>query len=192
MPCGGTYDCPVGPHTATATFLALGGRHTDSAISYTDAEPGIGLAMREWMAASPGTNKREDLFITSKVGPGGACWPLGFNESIAQAKLILGYYNELPLGPSPPLPTTADAATTAGATPARTPLPRSASANVNITQLDMLIIHWPLNCGPCSLLCPGELRRGRSPCARVRCSPPYWYAGAPLLVSGNGRSPCQC
>jgi hypothetical protein len=41
--------------------------------------------MREWMAADPQTNKREELFIGSKIGPGGGCWPLGYNESIAQA-----------------------------------------------------------------------------------------------------------
>ena len=56
----------------------------------TDAEPGIGLAMREWMASAPETNKRSDLFIGTKIGPGGGCWPLGYNESIAQAKIAQG------------------------------------------------------------------------------------------------------
>lgn len=129
MPCG--YKCPVCPgyvcskssYDATLTFLALGGRHTDSADSYTDAEPGIGLAMREWMAASPKANRRADLFIETKIGPGGGCWPLGYNESIAQAKMIIDSYNELP----------------------------SSSPTNNITQLDLLLIHWPINCGACAI-----------------------------------------
>lgn len=74
MPCGPTYACSASSYNGTRTFLAMGGRHTDSAISYSGAEPGIGLAMREWMASAPATNKREDLFIGTKVGPGGACW----------------------------------------------------------------------------------------------------------------------
>ena len=74
MPCGQTYACSASSYNGTRTFLAIGGRHTDSAISYTGSEPGIGLAMREWMASAPATNKREDLFIGTKVGPGGACW----------------------------------------------------------------------------------------------------------------------
>lgn len=57
--------------------------------------------------------------------------PLGYNESIAQAKMILGFYNELP---STQMPTT------------------------NITQLDMLIIHWPVNCGPCAVACKYSYR----------------------------------
>ena len=126
MPCGPTYQCSQPAYDATLTFLALGGRHTDSADSYTGAEPGIGLAMREWLASAPATHKREDLFIASKVGPGGAAWPLGYNESIAQAKMIIGYYNEL----------------------------RSVMPTTNITQLDLLLIHWPVNCGPCPVRCP--------------------------------------
>jgi alpha-L-fucosidase len=110
-------------HAATLSFLALGGRRTDSADSYTGAEPGIGLAMREWMAADPAEHQRSSLFIGSKIGPGGACWPLGYNESIAQANMILGYYNALPsIMPTP-----------------------------NITQLDVLLVHWPTNFGPCSI-----------------------------------------
>ena len=95
MPCGPTYTCKQSSYEGTLTFLALGGRHTDSADSYTGAEPGIGLAMREWMASDPAANRRADLFIGSKIGPGGACWPLGYKESINQAKMILGYYNSL-------------------------------------------------------------------------------------------------
>ena len=123
MPCGPTYKCGQSSYEATLTFLALGGRHTDSADSYTGAEPGIGLAMREWMAADPATNTRADLFIASKIGPGGACWPLGYNESINQAKMIVGYYNALP----------------------------SVAPTANITQLDLLLIHWPVNYGPCAI-----------------------------------------
>ena len=32
---------------------------------------------------------RSDVFVTSKVGPGGVPFPLGFNETMAQAKRIL-------------------------------------------------------------------------------------------------------
>ena len=106
-------------------MIAPSGRHTDSADSYTGAEPGIGLAMREWMASDPAANTREDLFIASKIGPGGAAWPLGFNESINQAKMILGYYNELP---------------------SQSPSPTS-----NITHLDLLLVHWPVGYGQCLL-----------------------------------------
>ena len=76
MPCGPTYTCKQSSYEGTLTFLALGGRHTDSADSYTGAEPGIGLAMREWMASDPAANRRADLFIGSKIGPGGST--LGF------------------------------------------------------------------------------------------------------------------
>lgn len=110
-------------HDATLSFLALGGRRTDSADSYTGAEPGIGLAMREWMAARPAEHPRSSLFIGSKIGPGGACWPLGYNESISQAKMIIESYNALP---------------------SNMPTP-------NITQLDVLLVHWPTNFGPCSI-----------------------------------------
>ena len=42
---------------------------------------------------------------------------------IAQAKMIIDYYNELlSIGPT-----------------------------ANITQLDLLLIHWPINCGPCAV-----------------------------------------
>jgi len=106
-------------YAAVGTFLAIGGRRTDSAISYTGAEPGIGLSMREWIADG---GDRAELFIGSKVGPGGACWPLGYNESISQAKMILGYYNQLN--------------STAG---------RSPPAVASVGQLDTLLVHWPVN-----------------------------------------------
>jgi diketogulonate reductase-like aldo/keto reductase len=51
----------------------------------------------------------------------GACFPLGYNESIQQAKAIIGYYNSL-----------------------------QPSKNA-ITQLDLLLVHWPVNYGPCPL-----------------------------------------
>ena len=136
MPCGPTYKCEQSAYEGTLTFLALGGRHTDSADSYTGAEPGIGLAMREWMA-SDAANRREDLFIGSKIGPGGACWPLGYNESINQARMILGYYNSLP--PVSPAP--------------------------NITQLDLLLVHWPVNYGPC----PQQPGKGTIPTTDPLC-----------------------
>jgi diketogulonate reductase-like aldo/keto reductase len=119
MPCGPLYSCSASSYNGTRTFLAAGGRRTDSADSYAAAEPGIGLAMRQWMAETG--SRRSELFIGSKIGPGGACFPLGFNESIAQAKAIIGYYNELPI-------------------------PHSANST-NITQLDTLLVHWPVN-GP--------------------------------------------
>lgn len=137
MPCGPTYTCKQSSYEGTLTFLALGGRHTDSADSYTGAEPGIGLAMREWMASDPAANRRADLFIGSKIGPGGACWPLGYNESINQAKMILGYYNSLP--PVSPAP--------------------------NITQLDLLLVHWPVNSGPC----PHQPGKGTIPTTDPLC-----------------------
>ena len=79
--------------------------------------------MREWMSSDPRLNTRDSLFLGTKIGPGGACWPLGYNESIAQAKTILGYYNQLP----------------------------SSAPSPNITKLDLLMIHWPINCGPCAI-----------------------------------------
>jgi diketogulonate reductase-like aldo/keto reductase len=60
------YGCDASSYNSTKTFLAAGGRRTDSADSYTDAELGIGLAMREWKASGAGT--RKDIFIVSKVG----------------------------------------------------------------------------------------------------------------------------
>ena len=118
MPCGPTYACSIDAYQATKTFLALGGRRTDSADSYAGAEPGIGRAMREWMVG--GGSPRSDLFIVSKAGPGGACFPMGYNESIQQARTIIDYYNQV-----------------------------SVQGSANITQLDLLLVHWPVNYGPC-------------------------------------------
>ena len=44
-----------------------------------------------------------------------------YKESINQARMIIGYYNQLP----------------------------SQKPTSNITQLDLLFVHWPINCGPC-------------------------------------------
>ena len=35
MPCGSSYQCSQDSYTGTGTFLAIGGRRTDSADSYT-------------------------------------------------------------------------------------------------------------------------------------------------------------
>ena len=53
---------------ATATFLKLGGHRTDAADSYGD-EPGIGLAIREFLQERKAS--RTEVFIESKIGPGG-------------------------------------------------------------------------------------------------------------------------
>jgi aryl-alcohol dehydrogenase-like predicted oxidoreductase len=60
--------------------------------------------------------------LPPQVGPGGACFPLGRNESIEQAKEIIQSYNQL--------------------TPSTGPA---------ITELDLLLVHWPVNYGPCSV-----------------------------------------
>ena len=62
---------------------------TDSADSYSGAEPEIGLAMREWLNQPGSGNARGDLFIESKIGPGGACFPLGYDEAVSQAHGIV-------------------------------------------------------------------------------------------------------
>ena len=64
---------------------------TDSADSYSGAEPEIGLAMREWLNQPGSGNARGDLFIESKIGPGGACFPLGYDEAVSQAHGIVRY-----------------------------------------------------------------------------------------------------
>ena len=113
--------------------------------------------MREWMA-SDAANRREDLFIGSKIGPGGACWPLGYNESINQARMILGYYNSLP--PVSPAP--------------------------NITQLDLLLVHWPVNYGPC----PQQPGKGTIPTTDPLCDanlPAYLSAGLAKIVCSQRR-----
>merc|ERR1711971_481408 len=65
-----------------STWFELGGSRIDSAISY-GIEPGIGLAMQR--SGIP----RNQIFITSKTGPGGLCFPIGYNETLRQAEEIL-------------------------------------------------------------------------------------------------------
>jgi len=77
-------------YNSTLSFLKLGGRRTDSADSYGD-ERGMGLAMIDFMKVSG--SERKDFFIESKIGPGGLAFPLGYNESINQAKYILANYS---------------------------------------------------------------------------------------------------
>lgn len=99
---------------ATLSFLRLGGRRTDSADSYGD-ELGIGLALRKFMNETK--TLRSDLFIVSKIGPGGLSFPLGFNESQMQARGIVANYS---------------------------------GGSRMITAVDLLLVHWPVNYGPCS------------------------------------------
>jgi hypothetical protein len=64
------------------SWLHLGGRRFDGAISYA-CDRGIGAAIAQ--SGVP----RGEVFITSKVGPGGVPFPLGFNETLSQAQRIL-------------------------------------------------------------------------------------------------------
>jgi 2,5-diketo-D-gluconate reductase A len=86
-------------------WLRIGGRRFDGADSY-GIEPGIGLAIQQ------SGLQRSEVFIVSKTGPGGLAWPLGYNETIAQAEQIV--------------------------------------ANYSTGYVDLLLIHWPTNYGPCS------------------------------------------
>lgn len=56
-------------------------------IAADGCEPGIGLAIKHSGLA------REDVFIVSKTGPGGLAWPLGYNETLQQAKEIVANYS---------------------------------------------------------------------------------------------------
>ena len=67
---------------SSLSWLRLGGRRFDGAISYA-CDRGIGLAIKK--SGVP----RHEVFVTSKIGPGGVPFPLGFNETMAQAKRIL-------------------------------------------------------------------------------------------------------
>jgi hypothetical protein len=104
----------------TAAFLRLGGRRTDAADSYGD-EPGIGLAMREFLAKTKVS--RTEVFIESKTGPGGLAWPLGYNETIAQAIGIVANYS---------------------------------GGSALITSVDLILVHWPVNYGPCQYSGPPD------------------------------------
>ena len=68
---------------SSLSWLQLGGRRFDGAISYA-CDRGIGLAIKRSGVS------RSDVFVTSKVGPGGVPFALGFNETTAQATRILG------------------------------------------------------------------------------------------------------
>jgi len=46
--------------------LEVGYRHLDCAAYYKN-EPVVGKGIADWLASEPSKNKREDLFITSKV-----------------------------------------------------------------------------------------------------------------------------
>lgn len=63
-------------------WLQLGGRRFDGAISYA-CDRGVGRAI-----AKSGV-PRSEVFVTSKIGPGGVPFALGFNETFAQAARIL-------------------------------------------------------------------------------------------------------
>ena len=67
---------------ASLSWLRLGGRRFDGAISYA-CDRGIGAAV-----AASGV-PRAEVFLTSKVGPGGVPFALGYNETLAQAARIL-------------------------------------------------------------------------------------------------------
>ncbi|XP_065829602.1 aldo-keto reductase Mvan_2161-like [Oscarella lobularis] len=72
---------------AVSAWLKLGGRRIDAAFSYHD-QVGVGKAIRE--SGIP----REQIFITSKVGPGGVCGgALGYNDTLDQMKDVLSSLN---------------------------------------------------------------------------------------------------
>jgi diketogulonate reductase-like aldo/keto reductase len=93
------------------SFFALGGRRIDDADSYGLAQ-GVARAI-----AKAGVN-RSDVFIVSKTGPGGLAFPLGYNETLQQARGIVANYSEAGVG--------------------------------SVSSVDLLLIHWPVNYGPCS------------------------------------------
>ncbi|XP_065187097.1 aldo-keto reductase Mvan_2161-like [Sycon ciliatum] len=68
---------------ATLDFLRAGGRRIDTAITYHD-QTGIGRAIRHSRVP------REEVFITSKVGPG---LPLGYQDILDQTQTVLKELN---------------------------------------------------------------------------------------------------
>lgn len=72
---------------AALLWLQLGGRRFDGALSY-GCDRGVGEAMR-----ASGVN-RSDVFLVSKIGPGGLPLPLGYNETLKQAAQILAELND--------------------------------------------------------------------------------------------------
>eukprot|EP00118_Oscarella_pearsei_P026852 m.310515 g.310515 ORF g.310515 m.310515 type:complete len:350 (+) comp52168_c0_seq1:395-1444(+) len=77
---------------AVGNWLKLGGRRIDAAVSYHD-QVGIGKAIRA--SGIP----REQIFITSKVGPGGSGkggvpgGALGYNDTLKQMEYVLSSLN---------------------------------------------------------------------------------------------------
>lgn len=63
----GCYDLPR-THTATIVYEALniGYRHFDTAVLYGN-EYEVGQGIRKWLDSNPATNKREDVFYTTKL-----------------------------------------------------------------------------------------------------------------------------
>ena len=70
---------------ASRMWLQLGGRRFDGALSY-GCDIGVGNAMRA--SGLP----RSEVFFVSKIGPGGIPYPLGYNETLAQAHRILSEF----------------------------------------------------------------------------------------------------
>jgi diketogulonate reductase-like aldo/keto reductase len=70
----------------TAAWLGLGGSRLDGADSYGDE---VGVAKGVAKAGAP----RSATWITSKTGPGGYHFPLGYNDTLAQAAEILANYS---------------------------------------------------------------------------------------------------
>ena len=71
---------------SSLSWLHLGGRRFDGAISYA-CDRGVGAAIAQ--SGVP----RHEVFVASKVGPGGVPFALGYNETKAQAKRILADLN---------------------------------------------------------------------------------------------------
>jgi glycerol 2-dehydrogenase (NADP+) len=70
----------------TAKWLEVGGARLDGADGYGD-EVGVALGVKKAGV------KRSAIWITSKTGPGGYHFPLGYNDTIAQADEILTNYS---------------------------------------------------------------------------------------------------
>ena len=110
--CNVAAPKPFASFNMSAQWLRIGGRRFDGADSY-GIEPGIGAAIQK--SGVP----RSEVFIVSKTGPGGLAWPLGYNETIAQAEQIV--------------------------------------SNYSTSYVDLLLIHWPTNYGPCSYHGPRKI-----------------------------------
>ena len=73
---------PNASFAASLLWLRLGGRRFDGALSY-GCDTGIGSAIRA--SGVP----RGEIFVVSKIGPGGLPLALGYNETLHQARRIL-------------------------------------------------------------------------------------------------------